>query len=617
MLDVGQMGNLGSQCRACEILVSRRLESMQSRIPFLVFLLLGIPVGFAQTGADPAEEDDASVVAFVNVAVVSMKDEATLQGQTVVIRGERIVAIGPVETLSVPSNAMVIDGSDRYLIPGLADMHIHMKLPFANGPLYLDAGITTVLNLGTRANASTAAPEWQKVLDERALSRTPAFMGPTLYTVGPEVSGGETPNQVERIVRANAEGGYDFVKIHGDVSPDAFERIHETARRLGIKVTGHAQRNRGMQPVYANKQDLAHVVEYLYAAFNPNTAGFRTAANASELVLFLLLFLNVGWGVGALWRRVRKHTTSESLPSPRPVRRWVRVFTGVAWLFYIGLLLCVTAPWPGVLAGKTAAITMVGVLMLLVVAVAAALTLKVRRVWREDAGTIWKRAFLLLVIGLVWAFVVCSVYLTPRSWRTTQSAMARIARETKAAGIWVTPTLVVNDYMQRQMTDEFHTLIERPEMRYLSPAMRNRWINDNPFRSMSSVGWRNYVDLLTRLTGELHEANVPLLAGSDAGVPGVLPGSSLHEELSFLVQAGLTPYEALRTATVNAAIYLDAEQEFGRVAVGLRADLVLLTGNPLYYIAHTRSRVGVMRRGRWFPAGELEAALAELAEERK
>ena len=97
----------------------------------------------------------------------------------------------------------------------------------------------------------------------------------------------------------------------------------------------------------------------------------------------------------------------------------------------------------------------------------------------------------------------------------------------------------------------------------------------------------------------------------------MFPGSGLHEELSLFVQAGLSPYEALRTATVNPAIYLDAEEEFGKVVVGFRADLVLLAGNPLDDIDHTRTRVGVMKRGRWFPASELKAALEQLAEERK
>jgi imidazolonepropionase-like amidohydrolase len=130
--------------------------------------------------------------------------------------------------------------------------------------------------------------------------------------------------------------------------------------------------------------------------------------------------------------------------------------------------------------------------------------------------------------------------------------------------------------------------------------------------------WQNWLELMSRLTGELHAANVPLLAGSDAGgPPGVLPGSSLHEELRLLVQAGLTPYEALRTATVNPAVYLDGAKEFGTVAPGFRADLVLLASNPLEDIGHIDTRVGVMKRGRWFSADELEAALEQLAEERQ
>jgi len=596
--------------------MSRLLKSMQAWVPFLV--VLGIQEGFAQTGVDPADGGEATVVAFVNVAVVSMRDDALLRGQTVVIQGERIRSIGPVDALSVPPGATVIDGTDRYLIPGLADMHVHVRVPFANRPLFLDAGITTVLSLGTRSPGDDAT------LQERTRSRTPGFMGPTLYTVGPLISGRETPDEAERVVRENVERGYDLVKVYRDVSPEAFARLHEVANRLGIRVTGHAQRSRGMQPIYAHKQDLAHIEEYLYAAFNPKTPGFWAATCGSLLVLVLLLLTNVVWGVGALWRRVRKHGSLGPSPSFRPVRRWVRILTGIAWLFFIGLLLSVPEPFAGVYAGKTAVIGLVGVLMLLVVFVAIVLTLTVRRVWREVANTNWKRALLLLVVGSAWTFVVCSGYLTPRSWRTTDAGLARIARETAAAGIWVTPNLVTLDYIRRQAGDEFHTLIQRPEMRYLRPATRNRWINNNPYRvpavmaPMQSAIWQNYTDLMSRLVGELHEANVPLLAGSDAvGPAGVLPGSSLHEELSLLVRAGLTPYEALRTATVNAAAYLDAEREFGRIAAGLRADLLLLTGNPLDDIDQVRTRVGVMKRGRWFSADELETALAQLAEERK
>jgi len=585
---------------------------------FFVFLALGIQESLAQTSVDPVEGNDATIVAFLNVAVVSMQDEAVLQGQTVVIQGERIRSIGPVDALSVPAGATVIDGSGRYLIPGLADMHVHVRVPFANGPLYLDAGITTVLSLGTRATNDDAK------LQERERSRTPGFMGPTLYTVGTLILGGETPDEAERIVRENVNRGFDLVKVYRDVSPEAFARLHETANRLGIKVTGHAQRKRGMQPVYAHKQDLAHVEEYLYAAFNPETTGFKIAAFACTLVLFLFLLTNVGWGVCALWRWVRGYRSSGPFPSLCSVRRWVGIFTGVAWLFFIGLVLCLPEPFAGVFAGRTTFVTMLGVMIPLVVSVAVVLTVRVRSLWRNDAATIWTRASLLLITAFAWTFVVGSGFLTPRSWRASEAGLMRIARETAAAGIWVTPNLVTLDYIRRQAGEEFHSLIQRPEMRYLRPDTRNRWVNNNPYRVPAAMApiqfaiWQNYTDLMSRLVGQLHEANVPLLAGSDAvGPPGVLPGSSLHEELSLLVQAGLSPYEALRTATVNAATYLDAEQEFGRIAAGFRADLVLLTGNPLDDIDHIRTRVGVMKRGRWFPANELETALAHLAEDRR
>jgi imidazolonepropionase-like amidohydrolase len=213
--------------------------------------------------------------------------------------------------------------------------------------------------------------------------------------------------------------------------------------------------------------------------------------------------------------------------------------------------------------------------------------------------------------------------MTPRSWRTTDGRLVRVAQETAAAGIWVTPTLVAWDYNRRQASDEFHALMARPEMRFLTPAERDRWANRNPYRvpdmiePMTRAARQRYAELLSLLVGRLHEAGVPLLAGSDVGMVGILPGSSLHEELELLVQAGLSPYEALRTATVNPAIYLDAADEVGRVAEGLLADLVLLEGNPLDDIRHSRSRVGVMKRGRWFPADELDDALQRLADDRR
>ena len=265
-----------------------------------------------------------------------------------------------------------------------------------------------------------------------------------------------------------------------------------------------------------------------------------------------------------------------------------------------------TDPLAGVFAGKIVPIGLVLALMLLLVCAGVLLTMQVRGVWRESTATTWIRARALVVVALAWTFVACAGFLTPRTWRTTDEALERIAQETAAADIWVTPNLVALDYVRRQNSDEFHTLMQRPEMRYLRAETRDRWINHNEFRRAPEwmlptqvAIWQSWTRLTSRLTGKLHAAGVALLAGSDAGGhDGVLPGSSLHEELSLLVEAGLSPYEALKTGTVNPAIYLNAEHDVGKVAVGFRADLVLLTGNPLDDILNTRTRVGVMKRGR-------------------
>ena len=99
----------------------------------------------------------------------------------------------------------------------------------------------------------------------------------------------------------------------------------------------------------------------------------------------------------------------------------------------------------------------------------------------------------------------------------------------------------------------------------------------------------------------------------DRGNPFVVAGFALHEELANLVQAGLSPYEALRAATSGAAEFMGAGDEWGVVAVGARADLLLLEANPLEDVRNAAQRVGVMVRGKWFEQAELQAQLDELA----
>ena len=194
----------------------------------------------------------------------------------------------------------------------------------------------------------------------------------------------------------------------------------------------------------------------------------------------------------------------------------------------------------------------------------------------------------------------------------------RLAELAAAEGIWHVPTLSVNKRIvtsSRQAEQEF----ARPEMRFMSPQTTASWDPSSDFRlkeftddqlEASQVFFKRDLELVR----VLHEAGAPLLAGTDAPNPFVLHGFAMHEELGFLVEAGLTPYEALVTATRAPAEFLGEEDEFGTIAVNRRADLVLLNANPLSDIAATREIAGVVVEGAWHPKQSLDAALEAVAD---
>ena len=117
------------------------------------------------------------------------------------------------------------------------------------------------------------------------------------------------------------------------------------------------------------------------------------------------------------------------------------------------------------------------------------------------------------------------------------------------------------------------------------------------------------------LIKRLFDAKVPLLAGTDAPAGhDLVPGTSLHRELQLFVRAGLTPLEALQTATLNPAVFFGKTAEWGAVAPGRIADLVVLSRNPLVDIANTRSIVAVVADGRYHSPRELDGLRLRIME---
>lgn len=160
--------------------------------------------------------------------------------------------------------------------------------------------------------------------------------------------------------------------------------------------------------------------------------------------------------------------------------------------------------------------------------------------------------------------------------------------------------------------------LHSPDVRYLGPSDRILWAREDYKKRRGSLDAR--AAFLQRFTKAMSDAGVPLIAGTDApSIPGLVAGFSLHDDLKALIEAGLTPYQALATATRTPGEFirqsLGEQVPFGTVTVGARADLVLSQENPLANLATLRRPIGVMAAGRWYSAKELSGLLQSVATE--
>jgi imidazolonepropionase-like amidohydrolase len=196
-----------------------------------------------------------------------------------------------------------------------------------------------------------------------------------------------------------------------------------------------------------------------------------------------------------------------------------------------------------------------------------------------------------------------------------EKKISDIVRQTREAGTWNCVTIVVfQNFVSAQEAEKLRT---KPTMKYVPSQIVNLWDPSTDFRRQSLkpedfARMRRRDAFLLRLTKALYDGGVRLLVGTDTPNPFVVPGFSLHEELENFIKAGLTPYQTIKIATADAAESLGRQQEFGTVAVGKRADLLLLSANPLEDIGNVQKRVGVMVRGRWFSESELQNQLSHL-----
>jgi 8-hydroxy-5-deazaflavin:NADPH oxidoreductase len=188
-----------------------------------------------------------------------------------------------------------------------------------------------------------------------------------------------------------------------------------------------------------------------------------------------------------------------------------------------------------------------------------------------------------------------------------RTLMATLAR----SGTWQVPTLVLNRGLAYLNDPDFAA---DPRLKYIPPAWRDSWLPENdPYLLSTAEGYqlrRQHHARKMEITGLAAQLGVGIMAGSDTPNAFVFPGFALHDELELLVEAGLTPLQALQAATLNPALFLEATDSLGTVEAGKLADLVLLDANPLEDIHNTRRIRGVVLNGRYLDRQALDGLLA-------
>lgn len=440
-----------------------------------------------------AQAPGAGALAIIHASVVDVERGRILSDQTVVVSGERIIALGPSSRIRTPRAARVVDAHGGYLIPGLWDMHVHTDSAMRVLPLFVANGVTGVRVMsGTPADLRARRQiERGERLGPRMVVGTPILDGPKpVFPAGIVVI--ESPERAAEIADSLHAESYDFLKVYAALPRETFATLAARARQIGMPFVGHL-------PIAVS---LADAVAAGQASFE-HLIGLQLACSRDEALLRR-----------GLWEGYERATTTEER-------------------------------------------------------IVAMLAENYRPVATYDAAR-------------------CE----------------GVARDLARARAWQVPTLVT--YAAFAAPADSAKWAD-PNLRYLPQSLRDEQREIIGILPVDSI--RLGYERALPLVGLLNRAGVPLLAGTDAPAFYLVPGFSLHDELGVLVRAGLTPLEALRSATLNPALFLGAADSLGSIAPGKRADLVLLDGDPLTDIANTRRIRSVLIRGHYLDRAALDGIL--------
>lgn len=451
------------------------------------------------------------VLAITHVALIDATGSPLQPDTTVLVSGQNIAAVGPSRSTLIPPHSQVLDGTGKFLVPALADMHVHLTgsgEPSGSRefivPLLLANGVTTVRDMGGYL---------ESLLPLREEIKNGKRLGPQIFFAGPYLDGDppgyqpsivvKTATEARSAVNLLASQHVDFIKTQSRLSREGYFAIAESSRQKGVRFVGHVpDRVSALEASQAGQVSIEHLTGVLLAC----------SSREDEL---------------------RQEQFAPDPPNARPQQ-----------------------------------------------------SLERSRAWQRR---------LLDSYSPVKADVLLQAFVANNTWQVP------------------TIPIFIHFGFMTPKTD----LSSDPRIKYVPQNERKTWqegIQDRlEYRSEPDFALREeIVRRSLELVGKMQAAGVRIMAGTDTAAPNVFPGSSLHEDLAYLVQAGLTPMQALQAATKNPADFLGKSKTQGTIERGKLADLVVLDANPLEDIHNTRKIRAVILRGKLLDRAHLDALLASV-----
>ena len=504
----------------------------------------------------------AETTAFIHVNVIPMDTPRVLADQTVVVTDGVIAEIGPNDAISIPEGAQIIDGASGYLMPGLADMHMHLDITRDyNDPeqllFFLAQGSTSVRVLGS--------PEQALVWRDQVAANE--LVGPTIYLLGPTLAGNYNDSNGIKLFILGLNVARVVVPLLVGLTILWLFKAARTRRSfllasgfgllvgIGLVATETPPLN-ALNPLLFGMSQV-HALEDRTGPINP-----------------------------ILDRYAQQGFDGVKLYDGLTEKQFLTAVAGSAklGLYTVGHMLN-QIPLDGQLSSGLREVAHV----------------------HEFLSHHWT--------GYNYGENPDPRYAETRKYPVDLSTIPQTVDLVAKNGVSVLSNLSTDEALFRMILD-LDSMLADPEFAEFRPDVIEGWkTSGRHLRAFADQGEYRRDEIqpfLVQLIKAPHDAGVPILIGSDAGEDspeGSIP-RDIHREIELLVEAGLSNFDALSAGTKTAGeivAQMGRGGNFGTIEIGQRADFLLLSDNPLENVSATRQRIGVMSNGKWFKQADLDA----------